>query len=192
MMITRQWKLLIGSALLLAIAGLAFLGVISGAIAAPGLAPARVVQAAPMGVLSEATSCSLDTLTNIRTCELWASAGSLTMPDGAVVPIWGFSDRDPALDGTPGLPGPLIRANAGETLEIVLNNGLAEEVALAFPGQEGVPDLVGALPASQIAAELGVNHILEGSIQRERDRIRVTAQLIAAATGFHLWSETYD
>lgn len=149
MMITRQWKLLIGSALLLAIAGLAFLGVISGAIAAPGLAPARVVQAAPMAVLSEATSCSLDTLTNIRTCELWASAGSLTMPDGAVVPIWGFSDRDPALDGTPGLPGPLIRANAGETLEIVLNNGLAEEVALAFPGQEGVPDLVGALPASQ-------------------------------------------
>jgi TolB-like protein/Tfp pilus assembly protein PilF/predicted Ser/Thr protein kinase len=44
----------------------------------------------------------------------------------------------------------------------------------------------------EIASELGVDHILEGSIQRENDRMRVTAQLIKAETGFHLWSETYD
>jgi TolB-like protein/predicted Ser/Thr protein kinase len=44
----------------------------------------------------------------------------------------------------------------------------------------------------EIAAELGVDHVLEGSVQRENDRIRVTAQLIKAETGFHLWSESYD
>lgn len=43
-----------------------------------------------------------------------------------------------------------------------------------------------------IAAELGVSKILEGSVQQSGDRIRVVAQLIEADTGFHLWSNTYD
>lgn len=44
----------------------------------------------------------------------------------------------------------------------------------------------------QIADALGVAHILEGSVRRSADRIRVTAQLIKADDGFHLWSNTYD
>ena len=43
-----------------------------------------------------------------------------------------------------------------------------------------------------IAEELGVRHILEGSVRRGGDRVRVTAQLIRAEDGFHLWSQTYD
>jgi TolB-like protein len=43
-----------------------------------------------------------------------------------------------------------------------------------------------------IAAALGVANILEGSVRRSGSQIRVTAQLIKAADGFHLWSETYD
>lgn len=43
-----------------------------------------------------------------------------------------------------------------------------------------------------IADELGVDTILEGSVRRAGDRIRVTAQLIDAPTDHHLWSETYD
>jgi TolB-like protein len=43
-----------------------------------------------------------------------------------------------------------------------------------------------------IASELGVAHILEGSVRRGGDRLRITAQLIRSADGFHLWSETYD
>lgn len=46
--------------------------------------------------------------------------------------------------------------------------------------------------ATAIAAELGVAHILEGSVRRAGDRIRVTAQLIRAADDAHLWSETFD
>ncbi len=45
---------------------------------------------------------------------------------------------------------------------------------------------------STIAASLGVAHILEGSVRRGGDRLRVTAQLIRASDGFHLWSETFD
>jgi TolB-like protein/tetratricopeptide (TPR) repeat protein len=43
-----------------------------------------------------------------------------------------------------------------------------------------------------IGEQLGVNHILEGSIRKANNRVRITAQLIEADTGFHLWSETYD
>jgi TolB-like protein/DNA-binding winged helix-turn-helix (wHTH) protein/Tfp pilus assembly protein PilF len=43
-----------------------------------------------------------------------------------------------------------------------------------------------------IATELGVSHVLEGSVQRSGNRIRVTAQLVRSNDGFHLWSESYD
>lgn len=43
-----------------------------------------------------------------------------------------------------------------------------------------------------IAAQLGVRKILEGSVRRAGSQLRVTAQLINAADGFHLWSQTYD
>ncbi len=45
---------------------------------------------------------------------------------------------------------------------------------------------------AQIAEELGVNHVLEGSVRKAGNRVRVTAQLIQASDGFHLWSDTYD
>jgi adenylate cyclase len=46
--------------------------------------------------------------------------------------------------------------------------------------------------AQQVAKELGVRYILEGSVQKAADRVRITAQLIDATTGYHLWSENYD
>ena len=45
---------------------------------------------------------------------------------------------------------------------------------------------------SDVAEELNVSHILEGSVRRSDDRMRVTAQLIEARSETHLWSETYD
>jgi adenylate cyclase len=48
------------------------------------------------------------------------------------------------------------------------------------------------VPVQEIAQTLGVKHIVEGSVRRDRGKLRVTAQLIRAADGFHLWSETFD
>ena len=45
---------------------------------------------------------------------------------------------------------------------------------------------------SEIGRELGVATVLEGSVRRSGDRIRITTQLISAGDGYHLWSETYD
>ncbi len=48
------------------------------------------------------------------------------------------------------------------------------------------------IPVPEIAKQLGVAHVVEGSVRRDGDRLRVTAQLIRAADGFHLWSKNYD
>lgn len=80
-------------------------------------------------------------------------------------------------------------------------DGLTEEILNALTR---TPDLLVAsrtssfqykgqnLDISVIAEALGVAHILEGSVRRGGDRLRVTAQLIRASDGFHLWSETFD
>ena len=80
-------------------------------------------------------------------------------------------------------------------------DGLAEEIINALVR---TPDLMVSsrtssfayegtqTPIPQIASELRVAHILEGSVRRAGDRIRVTAQLIRASDGFHVWSQNFD
>jgi len=48
------------------------------------------------------------------------------------------------------------------------------------------------LPIPEIAAILGVDYVVEGSVRRAGDTVRITAQLVRATDGFHLWSKTYD
>ena len=60
----------------------------------------------------------------------------------------------------------------------------ARTSAFSFKGQD--------IPIQQIAEVLGVQHVVEGSVRKSGDRLRVTAQLIRANDGFHLWSETFD
>jgi tetratricopeptide (TPR) repeat protein len=49
-----------------------------------------------------------------------------------------------------------------------------------------------AVPIKQVAEDLGVRYVLEGSVRRAGDDVRVNAQLIDATTGGHLWAERYD
>jgi adenylate cyclase len=44
----------------------------------------------------------------------------------------------------------------------------------------------------QVAEELGVQYVIEGSIQKSEDQLRITVQIIDALTGYHVWSERYD
>ena len=81
------------------------------------------------------------------------------------------------------------------------SDGLTEEILNALAR---TPDLLVAARTSSfkfkssaediptIAKSLGVAHVLEGSVRRNRDQLRITAQLIRASDGFHLWSQTYD
>ncbi|MEM7661233.1 MAG: hypothetical protein AAF292_03215 [Pseudomonadota bacterium] len=82
-----------------------------------------------------------------------------------------------------------------------LGDGVAEEIlnalvkvtelrvtgrtsSFAYKGQN--------LDIREIGESLNVAHVLEGSVRRQGDRVRITAQLIQTDNGFHLWSETYD
>ena len=49
-----------------------------------------------------------------------------------------------------------------------------------------------AVDAKQVSRELGVRYILEGSVRRAGNRLRITAQLVDARTGGHLWAERYE
>jgi adenylate cyclase len=80
-------------------------------------------------------------------------------------------------------------------------DGISEEILDALAKVEGLR--VAARTSSfsfkgknadvaEIAQKLNVQNVLEGSLRREGDRIRITAQLVNARDGFHLWSDTYE
>jgi TolB-like protein/tetratricopeptide (TPR) repeat protein len=89
---------------------------------------------------------------------------------------------------------------SGDPGQEYFSDGLTEEVLNSLAAIEGLqvaartssfsfkehPDIV------TVARKLNVASVLEGSVRRSEHTIRVTAQLINAVTGFHLWSKTYD
>ena len=81
------------------------------------------------------------------------------------------------------------------------SDGIAEEILNALVKVEGL--LVTARTSSfsfkgknmdvrEIGTQLGVSHILEGSVRKAGNKVRITAQLVSSADGYHLFSETYD
>src|SRR5882672_7407219 len=92
---------------------------------------------------------------------------------------------------------------SGDAHEDYFADGLTEEMIAQLgqlqPAQLGVIARTSTVrykdtkeTAAQIARELGVGYLLEGSVRRGGDRVRVTAQLIQAAEQTHLWAETYE
>jgi TolB-like protein len=118
-------------------------------------------------------------------------AGSVISEEA--IPISTVSDKSIAVL-------PFDDFNAGGDQEYFAD-GLTEEILNSLAK---APDLLVASRTSsfqykdknidvvRIADTLGVAHILEGSIRASSDKYRITAQLIRASDGFHLWSETYD
>lgn len=109
-----------------------------------------------------------------------ATLGETTRPSIAVLPFVNMSD-DPRnayfSDGlTEEILNLLVRMRAIDVA--------SRTSSFYFKGKD--------VDIKTVAEHLGVTNVLEGSVRREADRIRVTAQLINAATGFHLWSDTYD
>jgi TolB-like protein/Flp pilus assembly protein TadD len=81
------------------------------------------------------------------------------------------------------------------------SDGLAEELIdtltrvpnLRVPARTSSFSFKGkSATVSEIGRALGVTHILEGSVRKSGERLRITAQLVRTDNGFHLWSQTYD
>ena len=80
-------------------------------------------------------------------------------------------------------------------------DGISEEILDALAKVEGLRVVARTssfsfkgknADVSEIAQKLNVQNVLEGSLRREGNRIRISAQLVSAANGFHLWSQTYE
>jgi TolB-like protein/Flp pilus assembly protein TadD len=80
-------------------------------------------------------------------------------------------------------------------------DGLAEEILNALAHVEGlrVPGRTSSfwfkgknVEPAEIGRKLNVTHLLEGSVRRAGSRLRVTAQIVSVADGYHVWSETFD
>jgi TolB-like protein/Tfp pilus assembly protein PilF len=89
----------------------------------------------------------------------------------------------------------------GDPEDDYFSDGLSEELLNALAQVEGLQ--VAARTSAfafrgrnedvrEIARQLGVATVVEGSVRRQNERVRITAQLIQASDGFHLWSGTYD
>ena len=90
---------------------------------------------------------------------------------------------------------------SGDAVNEYFSDGISEEILNVLAG---TPELQVAARTSSfsfkgknqeipvIAKALGVRLVLEGSVRKQGDQVRITAQLIDAQSGFHLWSETYD
>ena len=98
----------------------------------------------------------------------------------AVLPFANLSD-DPANEYfSDGISEELLNALA----KVPRLNVAARTSSFAFKGRN--------MDVAEIARTLRVAHVLEGSVRKAGGRVRITAQLIKASDGFHLWSETYD
>src|SRR5205809_928073 len=80
-------------------------------------------------------------------------------------------------------------------------DGISEEILHALAKVDGLRVVARAssfsfkgtsVNASEVGKKLNVENVLEGSLRRQGNRVRITAELINARSGFHLWSETYD
>jgi TolB-like protein len=85
------------------------------------------------------------------------------------------------------------QAYFGQGLAEELLNTLAQFPKLRVAARTSAFSFAGRnVDLREVGATLNVANVLEGSIRRSDDRLRVTAQLIRASDGFHLWSETYE
>ncbi len=104
-------------------------------------------------------------------------------PSAQSIAVLPFVDMSP--DGSAAYLGDgLSEELSSDLAKIPALRVAARTSAFAFKGRD--------VDVRSIGSQLGVRFVLEGSVRREGDRVRVTAQLIDAATGFHAWTESYD
>lgn len=110
----------------------------------------------------------------------WADTGVVDGPSIAVLPFTNMS---------------------GDTESDYFADGMAEEIITALSRCSGIFVIARnssfiykgrAVDVRQVGRELGVGYVLEGSVRRSDDRLRITAQLIEAAAGTHLWADRFD
>ncbi len=147
-----------------------------------------------------------------RLGRLWLAAASLALIGVAGALFWGYQARptiEPASVERMAHPLPdkpsiavLPFANlSADTSQDYFADGMTEDLITDLSKISGLFVIARnstfiykgrSVEIRQVAEDLGVRYVLEGSVRRADDRVRINAQLIDAMTGGHLWAERYD
>ena len=143
----------------------------------------------------------------------WVALGSAVLVAFGAIAIWNFYFRtasiEPAsvekmafpLPERPSIAVLPLDNMSGDPEQEYIADGLTENI---ITGLSQIPEMFviarnsvftykgKPVNVKQVSEELGVKYVLEGSVQRAGDRLRVNAQLIDALKGHHLWAERYD
>src|SRR6266851_3236291 len=107
----------------------------------------------------------------------------------------------PALPEKPSIAGLPFQNLSGDSEQEYFADGIVEDIITALSRNRAFFVISRnttftykgpAVDVARVARELGVRYVLEGSVRRAGNRVRITAQLIDAGTGRHLWADRYD
>jgi adenylate cyclase len=140
----------------------------------------------------------------------WAAVALIVV--AGVLAIWNFYFRPPfepasvekmafSLPDKPSIAVLPFNNMSGDPNQEYFSDGITEEIITALSktpkllviarnstfSYKGKP-----VKVQQVAEELGVQYVLEGSVRKAEDQVRITAQLIDALSGHHIWAERYD
>jgi TolB-like protein/DNA-binding winged helix-turn-helix (wHTH) protein/Tfp pilus assembly protein PilF len=119
----------------------------------------------------------------------------------SILSVWQFRSRGPAPAGIRSLAVLPLENLSGDASQNYFADGMTDELitdlaqisALRVISRTSVMVYKGARkPLPQIARELNVDAVVEGTVLRSGDQVRITAQLIEASTDKHLWSQSYE
>lgn len=136
-------------------------------------------------------------LTLILTCAafvFWSSRNSDLPVKGANQPLAGMSLQDNSIAVLP------FENMSADPEQVYFSDGVSEEILnllaqiepLRVISRSSSFNYRGEIHIPTVAEELGVKYVLEGSVRKSGDQVRITAQLIEAASDSHVWSETFD
>jgi len=142
----------------------------------------------------------------------WAAVAAVVLVSGALA-LWNFYFRPPPIEPAskenmalplPDIPSiavlPFVNMSDDPKQEF-FSDAVTENI---ITGLSKLPQLFviarnstftykgKPVKVKQVSEELGVQYVLEGSVQKSGDRVRITAQLIDALKGYHIWAERYD
>ncbi len=128
--------------------------------------------------------------------QLGSDAGSLLPLDSFAAPVQAL-----ALPDKPSIAVLAFQNMSGDVEQEYFADGISEDIITALSKSRWLFVIARnssftykghAVDIKQVGCELGVRYVLEGSVRKAGNRLRVTGQLIEAATGTHLWAERYD
>ena len=107
----------------------------------------------------------------------------------------------PGFEGRPAIAVLPFDNLSGDPEQEYFADGIAEDLITRLSAWRDFPVIARnssftykgkAVDVKQVSRELGVRYVVEGSVRKAGDRVRISAQLIDATTGGHVWAETYD